>query len=615
MAYGKNTKDFDDLDDFWELDAMLPPKATPPPRPADVETVEVSLGEKGSGTGMEHYGVSSCDTLPPTKDGASTSQSRKYPPITATHASRGAVKIDYSTWLQNRKDGSGRTSRIGSNDEVTVYVPENPLIFSVKVIRRCDFDNIEERSLSDMRMMADATAEFTENVEFTALYPQYSRMSDAQRRCYIGFRTEILNGRYPDVSESYILFFLYELLNLTDRYTPENAVDLLCSLMREYKGCSDALFNSMCDWLADLCLINRMNAPLEQLSEVRERVYKSATWKEFYVPFRADTPDPDVCILLTAASEYNYRNSKFYTVDTADYFEKHIPSAVGAALHHITSSEVAFNGMEKDVTTLSHEAYRNAFKSAKNRYTVSIDCACFTRSQLLRHSITVLVKYAENFVREMLGIRSRLSVDCLGTEKKEAIKEYFAPFIMREPDRPPLKRGRKKKLPDAPSVPAVPEYEKYYEPQSSGFSPELAAKIESDSWHTTDMLLTAFEDQTEEESPKFDTSPPQDAVNPRKTAVFEAPNTPHSAPCTTIPPLSPHSTAIEGLKLLLCGKSREFGAFAREKGLLPDTLAEQINQLALDTYGDIALEGDGSFGGFMIIEDYREELEELLQGN
>jgi hypothetical protein len=71
---------------------------------------------------------------------------------------------------------------------------------------------------------------------------------------------------------------------------------------------------------------------------------------------------------------------------------------------------------------------------------------------------------------------------------------------------------------------------------------------------------------------------------------------------------------LEALELLLRGKSREFGELARKNGLLPDTLAEQINQIALDIYGDIAVEGDGSFGGFTVIEDYREELEEIARG-
>ena len=653
MAEEKNGRSdvFDELDDFWELDALLPPKAIPPRRSADVETVEVSLGEKGEGGGIERYegagrvthGVrlygSHTPTVPvesgmpseshPKKgdgsvNGGTTSAKGKYPPITTSYASRGGRKIDYSAWLQRRRDGDGGAVNGGENDEVTEYVPDNPLIFRVKVIRRRDFDGIEERSLSDMRMMADAIVEFTENVEFTALFPQYSRMTEDQRRCYIGFRTAVLNGKYPRVSEAYVLFLLYEIINLPERFPPKTAVELFCALMREYKDCDDALFRFMCDWLADLCLINRMNAPTELLEPVRERVYKLATWKEFFVPFRADTSEPDACVLLASASDYDYRTGKFYIPDTSEYFETHIPKAIGAVIRRISDSESGFSGEERDVTTLSHDAFRSAFRSAGCRYTVSIDCACFTRSPLLRQTVTALVKYAENFVREMLGIRSRLSVSCLGNEKKEIVKAYFEPFIKRENDRPPLKRGRKKKIAPEAETPAVPEYEKYYEPQAAAFSPELAARIESESWRTTDMLMSAFGGEDASGADAADVEAPQapsvtvevsdDAVNPRKLPEIELETVSGVAAFESRSKSAGNTLEIMGLSLLLCGKTREFSVFARENGLLPDTLAERINALALDVYGDIAVESDGSMDGFMIIEDYREELTDIAGG-
>lgn len=629
---------FEDIDGFWELDALLPPKATPSPRPADVEAVEVSLGDgdKRRGEGMERY-VSGDLNGPASSVGeAASERSRsgvgaaesktKYPPITSSYTSRGGRKIDYESWLQRRRDGAGSVASGDRGDEVFEYVPENPLIFRVKVIRRRDFDGIEERSLSDMRMLAEATADFTENVEFTALFPQYSRMTDAQKRCYIGFRTEALNGRYPEVSESYVLFLLYEIINLPERFPPTEAIRLICALMCAYKNCSDSLFTFMCDWLADMCLINRINAPFELLEPVRERVYKRATWKEFFVPFSSETSEPDACVLLSSASDYDYRMGKFYTADTAEYFETHIPKAIGAVIRRISVSSPVFSGEERDVTTLSHDAFRSAFRSARCRYTVSIDCACFTRSPLLRQTVTYLVKYAENFVREMLGIRAKLSVSCLAMEKKEIVKEYFEPFIKRENDRPPLKRGRKKKITaDAPAPPA-PEYEKYYEPQSEAFSPELAAKIESESWRTTDMLISAFgEDDAYGTSDTDDTACEErrqdessDAVNPKENDEA-LPETVAVTPivqsgCGGAVRLTSSGVEKTGLRLLLSGKSSEFTAFARENGLLPDTLAEQINALALDVYGDIAVENDGSIDGFYIIEDYRDELTEIVDG-
>jgi len=654
-----NNRTFEDLDGFWELDALMPPRATPYPRSVDVETVEVSLGERepdnrGSTahTGAADLRMSHRDNGTRRSDGregemgerkprdltatpmsSDSPKNGKYAPITASYRAKGGGKIDYATWLQRRKDGDGRDITGMGADERFEYIPENPLIFRARVVRRCDFDGIEERSLSDMRMLADVTAEFSENVEFTALFPQYSRMTDEQRICYIGFRTEALNGRFPQVSESYILFFLYEIINLSERFPPREAVKLICSLMCEYRNCSDSLFSFMCDWLADYCLINRFSAPFELLAPIRERVYKRATWKEFYVPFNAEAAEPDACVLLSTASDYDYRGGKFYTAETADCFETHIPKAIGAVLRAGIGLEPAAAGEKKDITTLSHDAFRGAFRSARLRYTVSIDCACFTRSPLLRQTVTAMVKYAENFVREMLGIRSRLSVSCLAGDKKETIKAYFEPFIKHESQRAPLKRGRKKKNPDGVFVPTVPEYEKYYEPQSEGFSPELAAKIESDSWETTGLLLNAFGEEGRgagvEPSNVGDIA--EDTVNSYESeldfAVEQGPkadeglvetNGAEDDKCASSEKATCGETGdfermeIRGLKLLLHGKSREFSLLARDCGLLADTLAERINEMAIDVYGDIAVESDGSIDGFAIVEDYRDELTDIV---
>lgn len=590
----KQRSPLEDADDFWELDALLPPRASAPPRMSDIEAVEVSLGEKSP------------------KNEKNTVYNGKYPPITASPIS-GKEKIDFSAWLKFKEDRKN-TSSSPVRDDILEYVPDNPLIFRVRIQRRRTFDGIDERSLSDMRKLSSETAEFTKNVEFTAFFPQYSRMTEEQKRCYIGFRTQVMNGNYPEVSESYILFLLYEIINLPDRFPPSEGIDLVCTLMNEYRGCSDGLFSYMCDWLADLCLINRLPIPFERLEAIREKVYKRATWKEMYVPFRADVSEPDACVLLSTASAYDYRTSKYYTAETSEYFESHIPKAIGAALRTFSATEQASDS-ERDITTLSHDAFRGAFRSAKSRYNVAIDCACFTRSPLLRQTVTALVKYAENFVREMIGIRARLSVSFLATEKKEAVKAYFDPLIKREESRPPLKRGRKKKLPEAPVPTPVPEYEKYYEPQSSAFSPELAARIEADSWRTTELLISAFGGEeitadTPEETDKI----AFDAVNPQEEPHLPPQPSIDNANLKNISQAKPSTSAqvpkIEGLNMLLRGNFREFNRIARENGLLPDTLAENINQWAIEVYGDIAVDYNGV--EFSVLEDYRSELEEML---
>ena len=637
---------FDELDDFWQLDALLPPRSAPSRRSSNVETVEVSLGEGDKTSGMERFenaGEECIGNGVSPRNGSSVGGSgifrnngaqnggsggkyqspatRKYPPIT-----RSGGKINFDEWLKRRNEGERGYGSAEANDEVFEYTPDNPLIFNVKVIRRRGFEGASEPSIAEMREHFHLTAEFKGNVEYDSLFPKLSRMTEEQRLCYIGFRTEVFAGRYPEISSSYILFLLYEIINLTDLIPPERGVDIICSLMREYHRCDEGLFANMCDWLQDYCLINRLGAPFKQLESIRAMVYKKAVWKEFYVPFNATVAEPDACVMLNTASSYDYRTSKFYTAETAECFETHIPKAIGCAVRSLSvtdplglQGELSAEAVKRNVTTLTHEAFRGAFRGTDKRYTVSIECACFTRSAILRQMITGWVKYAENFVREMLGIRSRVSVSNVSSEGATLIKEYFDPFIKRDPERPPLKRGRKKKIIDPAEVaykPTVPEYEKYYEPKQEGFSPERAAQIEKQSWAVTDMLIQAFDDsgilddarEFERGGDEIDTEPIE-VVRLHEDASAERSD--DTAANRSKPADKKNSPVIDGLGLLLAGKNGEFKALAMASGILAETLAERINELALEEYGDIAVESDDGFNTFRLVEDYMAELTEI----
>ena len=65
------------------------------------------------------------------------------------------------------------------------------------------------------------------------------------------------------------------------------------------------------------------------------------------------------------------------------------------------------------------------------------------------------------------------------------------------------------------------------------------------------------------------------------------------------------------LRALLSEDSVAAASAARERGTPLEVLADDVNALAFEELGDILLEeGDG---GFAVIEDYREELEKILQ--
>ena len=74
-------------------------------------------------------------------------------------------------------------------------------------------------------------------------------------------------------------------------------------------------------------------------------------------------------------------------------------------------------------------------------------------------------------------------------------------------------------------------------------------------------------------------------------------------------PLAPYASFI---KAALDGDPSALRAAAKALGKMPDALADEINAITADgEIGDIILEDDG-MGCYTVIEDYREQIIELL---
>ena len=52
-------------------------------------------------------------------------------------------------------------------------------------------------------------------------------------------------------------------------------------------------------------------------------------------------------------------------------------------------------------------------------------------------------------------------------------------------------------------------------------------------------------------------------------------------------------------------------SFAAGRGMLPDSVADEINDIAADLYGDIILEDDGDI--YRVIDDYAEDIRNLIK--
>ena len=576
-----NKKDgfLSDTDDFWSLDSMLPPtekRCFSPSVKNDVTTVDIDI--EGESTAER------TEKIPKREDAP------EYAPITEKNGARGGSDV-FEKWLEGRREAEKNRSTYGKR-VVLEYAPGGRYVKKVTVSEETGARAGGERFILDGKRLLGLSAEFSGNVPYESFYPQYSQLSDEQRKCYIAFRTEVKNGRFPEVSRSYIYLYLYELINIAEE-SPSERAEIMASLINGYKGCDGKLFSDMCRWLSDLCLIHRLKIPSVLYGDVFSRVLECTDSKEVYLDLGYAQTDGRSMLVLSL-SRYDYRKSKFYP-EFSEYYDRFIPDAVARETERLSKADSRFSDIGRDTFTLTRESYFGAFCISSVRKTVTVEICCISGDEYVRRTVTDTVKYAENRLRSELMIKPRLSVIYLPIAIRDGIKSYFAERRGLFPRRREEKRYEKLSE-------SVPEYEILYEPSEKGISEEAAREIEKSSWDITERLVSAFDGEDEIRSSDRDITcgyvTDNEVLVTDEKADGEKEKTPN---------INKDIGILCGAYLALVeGDTAGFNKMARDGGFLPAALMDAVNEFFYDDIGDSVLYTDGD--DIFAVEDYEEEM-------
>ena len=235
-------------------------------------------------------------------------------------------------------------------------------------------------------------------------------------------------------------------------------------------------------------------------------------------------------------------------------------------------------------------AFEEALASYRVRYRIEIDYASFSRSHEMRFLVSNILKHTENRLRALLGVKSRLSIYSLPTNVRDCIDRYCDEFF---PRRPHQKTDRERE---------IPAYEKLYDLPERELDLSRARSIELQSWETTKRLTEAFADEV--------TPPPETTDDP-----LEAEPRPPMAETKQTPIEAGSEAPADGSLRALLGQLYPFAEAAyradfkgertvsAELGMLPDVVADRVNEIAADALGDILLVDDGD--GYLVLDDYR----------
>ena len=448
---------------------------------------------------------------------------------------------------------------------VCEYEGRNGLIKKVSVYSWNSKYTFYERFVDDARRYFDIEKENVPYVAFFSYMPVYSHLSEDRLDTYFAFRTKVRRGEYPEVDQSYILLYIYEVINLPDLIPPERALAILCGLWKAYREKYTRLDKLLAEWITDLCLIHGLTFTKELRALVGEDAFLRASLPEFFAETDGVSP---FSVLLMGKSAYKWQRSKALTESNREVFAFHIMRAFDRAVNSLCESDGRFKAATEGMRLVktARDAYAGSICAYNVKRRIDVQYLTLFCGEGLRAVVTDLVKYCENRIRAHFGIRSRLSCPNIGDAEKKAVCGYF------DRELPPSERrnaaGNDLDAPDEKHV--------------FSLSLENAKKIERDSWRIADRLTDGIVFEEEEET-----------------------SAPSTAEEETL------DVAKEALLLILDGRDAELKKLADDNFMMTETLIECVNEYCYEFIGDVAVEEKD--GKWRVSDDYDGEIREWLK--
>ena len=556
----------DELDSFWDIDGLIPAKKPAVQRRAGAtDAVEVQF-----------------ERAKPQSDNAQGKLTHQVPPKKSAG---------------QRIAPDARSTPTADPTPEREYELQRGLVHHVSIYPWKSGYTYYEKFCRDGEYLRRIKGKPAERVAFFSYMPQYGQMTKAQLAYYLWWRENIIqNDVYLPADYSYILLNIYELINLPED-DPIKVRDALCRLWVAYKKDMPRLDRYFAEWICDYCLLHGLLAPVEQLAPIWDDVLAAATLKEFYLDSGDGRALSYVRALLAYCCQYDYRKSKFATGDSKALYDEIIPGVLCYLLEQNGEGAQLLRGKgQMQDSVISRDSYVAALCSHRIKKRIEVRYCSVSRSHELRMAVTDIVKYTENRIRAHMGVKSRLGIGALSDAIKREMDVYLDGIV------PRIKNPEREQ---------VAAYEKLYDLPATPLDLSRSAEIEQASWETTKKLIEAFEDTDFVGTGVPDGPRPESPTPTSVGAIHESPVVFDTS--ERVNPDSPLQEALASYLPFIAAVAnadvQAQMAFCRTMGKMLDAVADEVNGIAVDAFGDVILEDADR--GYTIIEDYREQLEYL----
>lgn len=546
----------DEKDDFWNLEKLVPKKKS-------------ALRQFASSAPVKDYTI----------DNVKKADSEK--------------SITSNTSVEERKLSFESMKGISETEDKTYY-PENSLIKSItvkKYIEKYDFyDSFRKSAI----LYYDCPGEKCAFAQFYSYMPQYSQLTKPQKDYYFYWRSEMRKGRFIKTDYSYLYLCVYEIINLPDLVAPKDGIMMLCRLWKEYRTDLPRIDMYFSIWVRDYCLVHELPCPFFEIKDFIFDVIRVSDFKEYYFGDLGKTTRAGVWTLIAYLSDYDWHKGLYSVVmknenekdaaEKQELYKTHFEGAMRVILPFVW--EICLKEKDKkEPSKISRNAFPNTLCTHSVKCKLEIEYYPLAEVSGIREDITAAVRYTENKLRALFGLKSRIAIKYIPDRYRELIDCYFAELITKAE-----KEAKKRSL---------PEYEKLYEAPREKLSFEGADEIERLSWNTTMRLCDTVEDkdyETEADNEKYEKI--ENIIEQKVDSTLDDIS-------SDIQSYGLTKEEIDYINSLCSGNNVYSGSIPEE------SLVEKINEAFSDGFGDIIIES--SEIGYAIIEDYLEEITEWLK--
>lgn len=453
-------------------------------------------------------------------------------------------------------------------------------------------------------------------VPFMSYWPTYGVMNEAQRKWYLYWRKEVRQGRYPDTDLSYLFVHIYELINGIGWQNPQEGYDQLKQLWMNYRERLPQLNIYMQEWMVDYVLVHEMETSLSEIMGLSGGYLPAEMLDMELQRILQDKVSVISLNMLQRYYDYDITLSKFYRDGGKEVMEQYIPQVM--ALVHSYLERTREVGLlpvfqPNDERTVERILFRKAVyddsiygRSVSFRYMPIGEQAEFVQM------VTRIYRCTENKLRELLGFRGRLRGQTLEPELANLIERYLVKAYATEQA-------------EAVEQPVIRiDTEKLASLQQESEYVRLALTIEDDhpsevkdaevyNANVTSKPVDALEARDEitptEDSMQQDLSITEIALEGSTASIGLQWDVSAEADLDEewllfAKELSPQQ--VQTIHVLLgASPDTELMRLAEQYGTMPTLLLDEINDVAMETIGDLLIDGD------RIVPDYIDVFEHV----